>query len=113
VDAACASIGRFAAPAFEVAYMATAIGLVRAGLGATLLPSTAADLRAASDLVIRDLAHPRVERELGVVQQKRRVLAPAAEAFVGVLQEVAAKYSPVAAGTAQRQRGLARVTAPP
>ena len=89
VDAACASIGRIAVPAFEVAYMATAIGLVRAGLGTTLLPSSAADLRAASDLVIRDLANPRVERELGVVTQRRRVLAPATEAFLEALRSVA------------------------
>ena len=51
---------------------------------------SAADLRAEGDLVLRDLAHPRVERELGIVRQKRRVLAPAAEAFVEVLREVAA-----------------------
>jgi DNA-binding transcriptional LysR family regulator len=94
VDAACASIGRIANPVFEVAYMATAIGLVRAGLGATLLPSSAADLRAASDLVLRDLATPRVERQLGVVQQRRRAPAPAVEAFVEVLRAVAAERGP-------------------
>ena len=44
VDAASASIGRLAEPAYEVAFMSTAIGLVRAGLGATLLPSSAAEL---------------------------------------------------------------------
>jgi LysR family carnitine catabolism transcriptional activator len=107
VDAACASIGRIAAPAFEVAYMATAIGLVRAGLGATLLPSSAADLRAAIDLVMRDLANPRVERQLGIVQQKRRVLAPAAAAFVDVLREAAARLSAMPPNGSRRkqQRG--------
>ena len=62
VDGACASIGRLASPVYEAAYMATAIGLVRAGLGATLLPSSASELLAAGDLVIRDLDAPRVER---------------------------------------------------
>ena len=89
VDAACASIGRMAEPAFEAAYMSTAIGLVRAGMGATLLPSSAAELRATSDLTIRDLDTPRIERELGVLKQRRRAYSPAAEAFVGVLTTLA------------------------
>jgi LysR family transcriptional regulator, carnitine catabolism transcriptional activator len=85
VDAACASIGRLPEPAYEAAFMSTAIGLVRAGLGATLLPSSAAELRAASGLVLRDLAAPRIERELGVLKQRRRAYSPAAEALVAVL----------------------------
>ena len=89
VDTACASIGRMAAPVFEVAFMATAIGLARAGLGATLLPSSAADLRAARDLIILDLEKPRIERQLGILKQRRRAYSPAAEAFVEVLREVA------------------------
>jgi DNA-binding transcriptional LysR family regulator len=102
VDAACASIGRLAEPAYEVAYMSTAIGLVRAGLGATLLPSSAAELRTASDLTIRDLDAPRVGRELGILKQRRRTFSPAAEALVGTLREVA--------GSAQgaRRRGGAK-----
>jgi DNA-binding transcriptional LysR family regulator len=89
VDAACASIGRMAEPAYEAAYMSTAIGLVRAGLGATLLPSSAAELRGAGDVVIRDLDAPRVERGLGILKQQRRAYSPAAEAFVAVLEHAA------------------------
>ena len=85
VDAACASIGRMAEPRFEVAYMWTAIGMVRAGLGATLLPSSAAELRTIGDLVVRDLVTPRIERELGVLKLRRRAYSPAAEALVSVL----------------------------
>jgi LysR family carnitine catabolism transcriptional activator len=69
VDGACASIG-----------------LVRAGLGATLLPSSASELLAAGDLVIRDLDAPRIERELGIVKQRRRAYSPAAEALVAMLR---------------------------
>ena len=89
VDNACASIGRLAAPAYEAAFMATAIGLVRAGLGATLLPSSASELLAAGDLVIRDLAEPRIERELGIVKPRRRSMSPALQAFVASLNSVA------------------------
>ena len=55
VDTACASLGRMPAPAYEPAYMATAIGMVRAGLGATLLPSSALEIAAAADLVMQTL----------------------------------------------------------
>ena len=101
VDAACASIGRLAEPAFEVAYMSTAIGLVRAGLGATLLPSSAAELRATSDLTLRDLDTPRIERELGVLKQRRRAYSPAAEAFVAMLTALARNGF----GAAERAKG--------
>ena len=89
VDNACASIGRLATPAYEAAFMATAIGLVRAGLGATILPSSASELLAAGDLVIRDLAEPRIERELGIVRGRRRSMSPALQAFVAALNETA------------------------
>ena len=98
VDAACASIGRLATPAYEAAFMATAIGLVRAGLGATLLPSSASELLAAGDLLIRDLDAPRIERELGILKQRRRAYSPAAEALVSTLK---ASVTPPAA----RSRG--------
>jgi len=94
VDGACASIGRMAEPAYEAAYMSTAIGLVRAGLGTTLLPSSAAELRGALDIVVRDLDAPRVERQLGILKQRRRAYSPAAEAFVSVLDAVARELTP-------------------
>src|SRR4051812_11680051 len=44
VDRAFADRGHLAVPAYEVTYMSTAIGLVRVGLGITILPSTAIEL---------------------------------------------------------------------
>lgn len=85
VDAARASNGRLAEPACEAAFVSTAIGLVRAGVSATLLPSSAAELRATSGLVLRDVPAPRIERELGVLKQRRRAPSREAEAFVAVL----------------------------
>jgi DNA-binding transcriptional LysR family regulator len=87
VDAASASIGRLATPAYEVAFMATAIGLVRAGLGATLLPSSAAELRDTTGLCVRKVEAPTIERPLGLLTQRRRGTSPAVEAFVAVLGE--------------------------
>jgi len=115
VDGACASIGRLAAPAYEVAFMATAIGLVRSGLGATLLPSSASELLAARDLTIRDLDAPRIERELGIVKQRRRAYSPAAEALVAVLATVAAEAKAATRPSAKPPRAprFAAAAAPP
>jgi LysR family carnitine catabolism transcriptional activator len=41
VDQAFESIGELVRPAFEATYMSTAAGMVKAGLGVTLLPSSA------------------------------------------------------------------------
>lgn len=104
VDNACASIQRLAEPRYEAAYMSTAIGLVRAGLGATLLPSSAAELRGADDLVILDLEAPRVQRRMGLLKQRRRAWSPAAEAFVAEVDALARQRDPL--------RGQARWRAP-
>jgi DNA-binding transcriptional LysR family regulator len=95
VDAASASIGRLATPAYEVAFMSTAIGLVRAGLGATLLPSSAAELRDSTSLCIREVDAPLIERPLGLLTQRRRSASPAVEAFVAVLGEVVRARKPL------------------
>jgi DNA-binding transcriptional LysR family regulator len=88
VDAASASIGRLVTPAYEVAFMATAIGLVRAGLGATLLPSSASELRDSHRAL-----HPRDRRARDRAPARPDDPAStqrfaAVEAFVAVLGEV-------------------------
>ena len=85
VDAAYAAVGRLAVPAFEVTFMSTAVGLVRAGLGVTLLPSTAHEVRAANDLALRTIDHAGLERSIGVMRLSERSLSPAAAAFVAAL----------------------------
>lgn len=85
VDAAYAAAGRMATPAFEVTFMATAVGLVRAGLGVTLLPSTAHEVRAANDLAVRTIDDQGLQRSICVMRLKERSLSPAAEAFVAAL----------------------------
>ena len=53
---------------------------------------------------IRDLDAPRIERELGIVKQRRRSYSPAAEALVEVLQAVARDNT----GKPARRRSSAR-----
>jgi LysR family transcriptional regulator, carnitine catabolism transcriptional activator len=92
VDAACASLGRMPAPAYEAAYMATAIGMVRAGLGATLLPSSALEVAAAADLVMLGLDAPELTRQIGILRKGARSLSPAAESFVATLRSHAREW---------------------
>jgi LysR family transcriptional regulator, carnitine catabolism transcriptional activator len=89
VDATYAALGRMSAPMFEATFMSTAVGLVRAGLGVTLLPSSAHEVRTATDLAVRTIDHPGLERTIGVLRLKGRSLSPAAEAFVAALAEEA------------------------
>jgi len=92
VDQACAELGRIAAPAYEAEFMATAIGMVRAGLGATLLPSSALEITAASDLVAHPLDDPTLTRQLGVLRKKQRAYSPAASSFVAELESFAVNW---------------------
>jgi len=85
VDAAFVSLGRIIVPAFEATYMSSAVGMVRAGLGLTLLPSYAMEVRTATDLVVRPIAGAALERRIGVVSMRGRSLSPAAQAFVDAL----------------------------
>ena len=60
-----------------------------AGLGITALPRLTMPLLGRLDLVWRRLEHPVMRRQIGVVTQSRRSLAPAALAFLAVLEQQA------------------------
>jgi DNA-binding transcriptional LysR family regulator len=92
VDQASAAIGQMATPEYEPEFMATAIGMVRAGLGATLLPSSALEITAASDLVVHPLDDHTLTRQLGVLRKKQRAYSPAASTFVADLEIFAANW---------------------
>jgi DNA-binding transcriptional LysR family regulator len=86
VDAAYAAAGKSTVtPVHEATFMATAIGMVRGGLGITLLPSSAVELSAADDLATRVIDDPRLTRKLGILCDQRRSFSPAAQAFVDLL----------------------------
>ncbi len=88
VDRAFESIGQFAKPAFEATYMSTAAGMVKAGLGVTILPSSAFEMGQLTGLLTRPLKHPALTREIGVIQKAGRSLSPAAESFLKTLKAV-------------------------
>lgn len=87
VQRAFAARGREATPAYEVTYMSTAVGLVRAGLGVSLLPTSALELRGMEGLRVRELSDAALSRPLSVVLKSGRSLSPAAERLVQALRK--------------------------
>ena len=81
VDAVFASIGRMIAPEYEATFMSSAVGMVRAGLGIALLPSSAHEVTT-GETVIRRVKHPALRRRIGIIKLRGRSLSPAANAFV-------------------------------
>jgi len=93
VDGAFASIGRLVRPAFEATYMSTAAGMVKAGLGVAIVPSSAIPIGEFTGLLTRPISHPSITRELGVLEKSARSLSPAAEGFLRIVKVVASTTS--------------------
>ena len=72
-----------------MAYVSTALGLVAAGLGVTLVPTYGGPLARAWGLVLRPLVAPVFERDVQIYSAPGRSLTPAAQAFVAVLTQQA------------------------
>ncbi len=70
---------------FEVGYMGTAVALVEAGLGVSVLPERAAALIKSRAVCFRRLSAPVVSRPVTLVTRTGRSLSPAASAFVDCL----------------------------
>lgn len=75
------------APAQEVSYLTTALGLVMAGQGITVGPSYAARLVRAYGLRMIELGSPVFRRRVSVYRAVRRGPTPAAAAFIETLHE--------------------------
>jgi DNA-binding transcriptional LysR family regulator len=74
--------------AHTVAYVSTALGLVAAGLGVTVVPTYGDPLARAWGLVLRPLVAPVFERDVQIYSAPGRSLTPASAAFVEVLTEL-------------------------
>jgi DNA-binding transcriptional LysR family regulator len=88
VERAFESIGRSVVPAYEVSYVSTALGLVKAGLGIAVL-SRSATGEAAELVGLRAarIEHPALVRRISVIESVRRSLSPAAQQLVGAIRE--------------------------
>ena len=86
VDRALAAIGHLDPPAYEASYISTALGMVEAGLGVTILPASVLRMDRGHGLMSRPIQSPKTDREVGLMQLKGRSLSPAAEAFLKALR---------------------------
>jgi DNA-binding transcriptional LysR family regulator len=91
VDEAFASIGQAPQPECESSYMSTAIAMVKAGLGVTILPASAMQMEGVEGLVARPVSYAGFRRQIGIVRRKAKALSPAAEAFLEELVAALAK----------------------
>lgn len=75
------------APVFEVEHLATVTGLVRAGLGVSVVPAMTLFHFGGADLRIVPLAGKALTRPLYLVRRKGRTLSVAAQALYDLLRE--------------------------
>ena len=75
-------------PAFEVSHMATAIAMVRHGMGITVLPGSALTGLNVEGLHYQAMPGEVARRELGVLYRRKKSLGPAARAFIEVLKGI-------------------------
>jgi len=82
VDAAFLGLGRRPHMSCETTYMSTAVAMVRAGLGVTILPESAREIRAEPGLVALAISEDAFVRRISIVKKRQRSLPPAAESFL-------------------------------
>lgn len=88
VDAAFAAAGIVPLVSAEVTYMASAVGMVRAGLGVAILPGSAMEVRAERSLRSQRIVGEGFARPIAVVKRRGRTLPPASERFLAELGRV-------------------------
>jgi len=68
-------------PVAEATYMMTALGMVRAGIGISLIPASAREISAEPTLRIRRISDPNFSRQISLIKKKNRTLPPLSKAF--------------------------------
>jgi DNA-binding transcriptional LysR family regulator len=77
---------------YEVQHVNTAIALVRAGLGMTIIPRLALDSEDTEGLCVLHLRNPGVNRQIGIVSKRSAPLSPLADELRKlIVQEFAAR----------------------
>ena len=70
---------------YEVQHVATALGMVKAGVGLTVVPRLGVDLAGDPGLAAVALRDPGVARTVGLVSRRGAPLSPAAETLAGLI----------------------------
>ncbi len=85
VDLAFAATGLPLKPACEATYMATAVSMVRAGLGVTMLPSSAVEINIYPDVVARAVSGDGMTRKIVIIKRRDARLRTTADALYSAL----------------------------
>jgi DNA-binding transcriptional LysR family regulator len=91
LDTVFEGIGMLVTPVCEVSYTSSAIGMVRAGLGISLLGSITVqsnNLRAIPSLRSRPILDPNFVRQIGLVRKAKQALSPLSDAFAKMLLDI-------------------------
>lgn len=89
----------------EAIYMMTAVGMVRAGLGLTILPGSAREIKAEPGLQSRPIDDPMFTRPVSVIKKQGRTLPPLSQAF---LEHLSACIGAALTGDGRRNPARAR-----
>lgn len=82
VDASFHAAGLMPRPTCEPIYMMTAVGMVRAGLGLTILPGSAREIKAEPGVRSRPIDDPAFSRPVSIIKRSGRSLPPSSESFL-------------------------------
>ncbi|QJP15802.1 LysR family transcriptional regulator [Starkeya sp. ORNL1] len=109
MDIGIESAGISAKPAFEVSLITTALALVEADLGVSVLPSYALAAARHYAVIARPLVDPVISRDVVLIHASGRSISPAVATFSGVLRSYAQKLTP-AQGVAENSSRKPRTT---
>ncbi|GAB3630575.1 HTH-type transcriptional regulator GltC [Pandoraea terrae] len=87
VDAAFSDARCTPEVACEPMYMMTAVAMVRGGLGVTILPGTAREVRAEPGLIVRPINDPAFVRPIALIKRRGRTLPKVTERFVAAMKQ--------------------------
>jgi DNA-binding transcriptional LysR family regulator len=91
-DLAAHSSSLILRPQHEVAFLTTALGMVKCGHGITALPASAMPMIMLSGLATVSVDSPWVDRQVSFFQRRGKSLSPAAEAFRDFLSSFTASF---------------------
>jgi DNA-binding transcriptional LysR family regulator len=86
VDRAFDATGRKPVVVCEPTYMMTALALVRAGLGLTILPRLAREIRAEPSLIVKEISDKNFVRPIALIQRSGRTPPPAVREFMALCE---------------------------
>lgn len=84
-DAGFSKAGLMPSPASEATYMMTAIGMVKARIGLTILPASAREIAVEPTLRSRRINDPNFSRAVALIKKADRSLPPLSQAFATFL----------------------------